>query len=89
MKNTSDLIILFWVVFGILTAVINISFAIGIYADADDLLKHTGKRTFLAAKEVWALAALLGGVFVAGIYWVIHHSALNPNRINQIEQNNE
>ena len=89
MRNMNDLILLFWVVFGTITAIINIAFAIGIYTDADDLLKYTKRRTFLVGKGIWAFAALLGGVFVAGIYWAIHHSILNPNRINPIEQNNE
>ena len=73
-------IILFWIVFYFLVTIINVIFAVAVYSDAKDLYQYTQKQTFLVDTGIWALATLFGGVFVAGIYWVIHHSTLNPNR---------
>lgn len=84
-----DLPALLWIIFAVLSAIVNIAFAIGIYVDAGDLFKYRKQRTFLVGAGVWAFATLLGGVFIAGIYWAIHHSTLNPNKNNQEEQNNE
>lgn len=36
-----------------------------------------GLNPWLVGTEVWALATLMGGVFVAAVYWLMHHSSLN------------
>ncbi len=51
-------------------------FAIGVLGDADR--QRQQRRLFLVSTWTWALATLLGGVTVAGIYWLIHHSTLRP-----------
>ena len=51
-------------------AIVHIAFAIAVFSDANR------SRTFLVKGWVWTLATLLGGLFVVGIYWVIHHSSI-------------
>jgi hypothetical protein len=39
--------------------------------------RQNGRESWLVGTWVWALATLAGGVFVAGVYWLMHHSRLN------------
>ncbi len=63
-------VIAFWV----LTAIVHITFAVAVYRDANRL----GSPVFVGA-GIWLIATLIGGVFVAAIYWAIHRSGLNPS----------
>ena len=85
---SSEQILLFSIVFYFLVALINLMFAIAVYFDAKDLFRKTPEGTFFVGAIIWALATLLGGVFVAGLYWVIHHSTLNPNRNYEEKRDN-
>jgi len=70
---------LVWIVaIWVITAIIHLAFAAAVYAEAELLWTRRRRRTFLVGSVIWALATLLGGVFVAAIYWVIHHSTLCP-----------
>ena len=64
----------------ILTAIVHIAFAFAVLADSQLLWRHLRRKTFFVGGGVWALATLLGGVFVAAIYWVIHHSTMRPQQ---------
>jgi hypothetical protein len=75
-----ELALLFWIIFGCLMAIVNLSFAVGVLIDADELKLFRRKPRFVGT-TVWALATLLGGVFVAATYWLIHHSTLNPHNL--------
>lgn len=60
----------------ILTAIVHVGFALAVWSDSHLLWKQLRRKTFLVGGGLWALATLLGGVFVAAIYWLIHHSTL-------------
>ena len=59
----------------IVNSIIHIIFAGAVAKDAGDLTK-VGQKTILTTGLVWAFATLLGGVFVAAVYWLLHHSTL-------------
>ena len=70
----------------VLTAIIHISFAFGVLNDTQMLWRHLRRKTFFVGGGLWALATLLGGVFVAAIYWLIHHSSLRPQQLSTAPQ---
>lgn len=51
-------------------AIVHIAFTVAVYSDSNR------RNTFLVRGYMWALATLLGGLFVVGLYWVIHHSSI-------------
>ena len=63
------------VIWGLLNLVIHVFFAIGVYkfAKAGEV---NGKQTWLVIPLIWALTTLILGPFIAGVYWLIHHSSL-------------
>jgi len=65
-------------VFGtwVLVAIVHISFALAVLQDSQSLFRREQRSTVFVNGVIWALATLLGGVFMAAIYWVIHHSTL-------------
>ena len=56
-------------------AILHIIFAGAVAKDAADLVKN-GVKPILVSSYTWAFATLIGGVFTATIYWVLHHSKL-------------
>ena len=55
-------------------AIVHIVFALGVYHSATNRTGMSGPQ--LVPSGIWALATLLGGVFVATAFWAIHHSSL-------------
>ncbi len=56
----------------ILQIILHLIFAAAVAKDAGLILKQ-GRTTWLVSGMTWALATLLGGVFVAALYWFIHY----------------
>ncbi len=67
--------VLFFVASWLATIAIHVVFAVGVTQDAIDL-RHRGVATSLVSPAWWTLVTLFGGVFVAALYWLIHHSTL-------------
>ena len=60
-----------------LNAGIHLAFAVSVWSDAAQL--PPSRRSALVAPFVWFLATLLGGPLTAGLYWLMHHSAIAPD----------
>lgn len=59
----------------IISAIIHLIFASAVARDAGHLVKQH-RTTYLVSGVTWAFATLMGGVFVAAIYWLMHYSTL-------------
>lgn len=63
---------------GLATFVVNVIFTAGVLSDGERLRKG-GRDTVIAPYWAWAMATLLGGVFAAAVYWLLHHSTFVNN----------
>ena len=59
----------------VLTVIVHLCFAVAVFLDARKL----PRKPIFVLPIVWSVATLLGGLFVAVAYWVIHHSRLNQS----------
>jgi hypothetical protein len=73
--NVGSFVPVFAIAVGVITVVVHISFAIAVQRDAESLPRDRG--VILVGPKIWFLTTLLGGVFVAAVYWAMHHSRLN------------
>jgi hypothetical protein len=65
----------------VINGLLHIIFAGAVAKDAGQLAKLNVKP-WLVSGITWAFATLIGGVWIAGLYWVMHHSSLarTPSR---------
>ncbi len=63
------------IIFLVVNAVLHFIFASAVAKDAGNLSK-LNQRPLLVSGLSWAFATLVGGVCIAAIYWLIHHSKL-------------
>ena len=61
----------------IIVTIVHIAFAVAVFRDATYLPSR--RKPIFVGRIIWFLATLIGGVFVVGIYWVMHHSRLNQS----------
>ena len=73
----SDLVGGFAAVVAILTVIVHVVLAWGVWGDAHAVLLEK-RWLFLAPPWLWALATLLTGVLGATSYWLINRSTLRP-----------
>jgi len=59
----------------VVTVILHMVFAAAVATDAGKLHKQQ-LQPLLVSGITWAFATLLGGVFIAAIYWLMHHSTL-------------
>lgn len=59
------------------TAFIHIAFGVAVINDASNLKSSNSKNLQFLSPFFSMLAVLLGGVLIAALYWLIHHSTLN------------
>lgn len=59
----------------VVNILVHIFFASAVAKDSGRLVKG-GIKPLMVTGMVWALATLLGGVMIAAIYWLLHHSKL-------------
>ncbi len=59
----------------LINGLLHLIFAGAVARDAGSINRN-GRRTVLVGAPTWAFATLIGGVFSATIYWLLHHSTL-------------
>ena len=69
--------IIYWsIVSSTVLAFIHIAFSVAVYEDAKKQTDYEPTGSVFVGPFFWAISVLVGGVLVAGIYWLIHHSNL-------------
>jgi hypothetical protein len=58
-----------------INALIHLLFAGAVAKDCGVLAKR-GIKPILVSPSTWAFTTLIGGVWVAALYWLLHHSTL-------------
>jgi hypothetical protein len=66
--------------------VVHVAAAIAVFSET---MAHSGAhgskvRAILLPAPIWVLAVLLTGLFGLAIYWAMHHSTLNAQRVAKV-----
>jgi succinate dehydrogenase hydrophobic anchor subunit len=59
----------------LISAILHLLFASGVARDIANLNKMK-QQTQIVPGYVWVIATAIGGIFVMGLYWFMHHSKL-------------
>lgn len=59
----------------LINGILHLIFAGAVAHDAGTM-NQMGQKPVLVSAATWAFATLIGGVFTATIYWLLHHSTL-------------
>lgn len=66
----------------LINGILHLFFAGAVARDAGSM-NRIGQKTVLVSASTWAFATLIGGVFTAAIYWLLHHSTLTRPMIRE------
>ena len=67
----------------IINGILHLIFAGAVAHDAGNM-NQTGQKPVLVSAATWAFATLIGGVFTATIYWLLHHSTITRPTIREV-----
>lgn len=67
---------LFPLVYFLALAIVHVAFASAVFHDGMRLSRE-GSGPLIVGPHLWSLATLVGGVYVAAIYWAVNHSTLS------------
>jgi hypothetical protein len=65
----------FFYLITLINGILHLIFAGAVARDGGSM-NRVGQKTVLVSAPTWAFATLIGGVFIASIYWLLHHSTL-------------
>lgn len=82
-KQFSAQIQTFYYLMIIINVILNFIFAGAVARDAGNLYR-LGQRPVLVSAATWAFATLIGGVFSAAIYWLLHYSTLARPSVREV-----
>ncbi len=68
----------------LINGILHLVFAGAVARDAGNLTR-LGQRPVLVSGATWAFATLIGGVFVATIYWILHYSTLTRPTVREFK----
>jgi hypothetical protein len=71
-----------------INGVLHFIFAGAVARDAGAFAR-SGQKTLLVSAATWAFATLIGGVFTAVVYWILHHSTLTRPTMRDIRYDNK
>ncbi len=74
-KQFSNQIESFLYLIMLINALLHLIFAAAVARDTGNLTR-LGQKPVLVSGATWAFSTLIGGVFVAAIYWILHYSTL-------------
>ncbi len=71
-----------WLGFALLaaTVVVHLAFAGGVLTLASEFRRRFEASTEIVGPAMWTIATLFGGPIVAGIFWLVHFTALREPR---------
>jgi hypothetical protein len=82
-KQFSVQIQTFYYLILLISGTLHFIFAGAVARDAGNLYR-IGQRPVLVSAPTWAFATLIGGVFTATIYWILHHSTLTRPAMREV-----
>lgn len=66
----------------IINGILHLVFAGAVARDAGNM-NRLGQKPVLVSAATWAFATLIGGVFIATVYWLLHHSTLTRPTVRE------
>ena len=77
LKSFGQMMYPFAMLVSLMQMFLHLMLALGVYPAASDRAIR-GRKLWFVGAGLWAFATLIGGIFTAGMYWVMHQSTLSP-----------